>query len=90
MSIYERDKIIQDLQNYVAEVTFTKVDGSTRSLRCTLMPNHLPPNYNAQHLDEMHKKEENLSTVAAWDIKTGGWKSFRVENVQYIQILDNF
>jgi hypothetical protein len=88
--IYKRDDIINDLRDHVAEVTFKQVNGEMRSLRVTLMPNHLPANFNADHLEAMHQKEENLHTIAAWDIRTGGWKSFLVDNVQYVQILDNF
>lgn len=90
MGLYQRDALLNDLYDHVAEVTFVKLNGERRTLRCTLMANHLPPNYDGQHLDEMHKKEENKSVIAAWDIKAGGWKSFHVDAVEYVQILDNF
>jgi hypothetical protein len=88
--MFKRNDIISDLKEHVAEVTFKKVDGTQRTLRCTLMANHLPPNYNHEHLESMHQRPENLDIVAAWDIKAGGWKSFHVDSVRMIQILDNF
>lgn len=87
---FTRDEIQTDLREHVAEVLFKKVDGTTRRLRCTLMPNHLPGNYNADHLQAESQKEPNLNTVVCWDIDAHAWKSFRVENVEYCQILDNF
>ena len=85
---YERDAIIRDLRQNVIEVTFIKVNGEQRIMRCTLDPQYLPPNYDPQHLDEQHKKKENLNTIAAWDLNAQGWRSFRVESVQYLQSLE--
>lgn len=85
---YERDAIIRDLRQNVIEVTFIKVNGEQRIMRCTLDPQYLPPNYDPQHLDEQHKKKENLNTIAAWDLNAQGWRSFRVDSVQYLQSLE--
>lgn len=90
MAHYNRDEILKDLKNHVTEVTFTKVDGTDRVMRCTLMNNMLPPRYDENHLDEMHKKKENLETIVVWDVVKKGWRSFRVDNVEWIQVLDNF
>jgi hypothetical protein len=85
---YQRDAVLKDLHENVIEVTFTKVNGEQRVLRCTLDPKYLPPNYDAQHLDEQHKKKENLSVIAAWDLNNNGWRSFRIESIQYLQVID--
>jgi hypothetical protein len=85
---YERDAVIRDLRQNVIEVTFIKINGEQRVMRCTLDPQYLPPNYDPQHLDEQHKKKENLSTIAAWDLNAQGWRSFRVDSVQYLQSLE--
>ena len=85
---YERDAVIRDLRQNVIEVTFIKVNGEQRIMRCTLDPQYLPPNYDPQHLDEQHKKKENLNTIAAWDLNAQGWRSFRVDSVQYLQSLE--
>lgn len=90
MAHYSRDELLKDLKENVTEVTFTKLDGSERTMRCTLMKNMLPPRYDESHLDEMHKKKENLDTVVVWDIVKNGWRSFRVDNVEWIQTLDNY
>ena len=85
---YERDAIIRDLRQNVIEVTFIKVNGEQRIMRCTLDPQYLPPNYDPQHLDEQHKKKENLNTIAVWDLNAQGWRSFRVDSIQYLQSLE--
>lgn len=89
---YQRENIINDLKQSVAEVTFTKVNGERRIMRCTLDPRHLPPMTNEQfdHLDEQHKRAENQEVVAVWDLQAKGWRSFRVESVQYMQEIDSY
>ncbi len=90
MSLYERDELVRELKENVTLVQFIKLDGSVRKMRCTLMKNLLPAVYNEKHLDEEHKKEPNLNTVVVWDIDQKGWRSFHVDNVEYIEILDNY
>ena len=83
--MYDRDVLLKDLFSEVLEVTFTKVNGETRVMRCTLRQYLLPQNTDIKHLDEEHKKEQNLAVIAAWDIQANGWRSFRVDSVKYVQ-----
>lgn len=86
--LYDRDTVLKDLRDYVIEVTFTKVDGTTRIMRCTLDPKLLPPTYIGE--DEQKEKtfhKENPNVISAWDVQKGGWRSFRIDSVQYMQII---
>jgi len=83
-----RINLLADLKRGVCEVHFTKVDGSNRVMRCTLMPDLLPPNHNVNEEKEFHTK--NPDVLAVWDTQKGGWRSFRIDTVQYVQFLDNF
>ena len=87
---YERAKLLEELKSAVCEVTFTKVNGETRIMRCTLNPEHIPQPVDVKHIDEQHKRPENLDIIACWDIQAQGWRSFRVENVNYIQEVNSF
>ena len=87
-TMYNRDTVLRDLHENIVEVTFTKVNGENRVLRCTLDPQFLPQNYNKEHLQEEHKKKENLETIVAWDIVKGGWRSFRIDSVLSVQIIN--
>jgi len=90
--MYERDKLIADLKQSVAEVTFTKVNGEQRIMRCTLDPRHLPPmtNHQSDHLEEQHTRAENKEVIACWDVQAHGWRSFRVDSVKYVQEVDAY
>ena len=86
--VVNRDEILKDLRNYVIEVHFDKVNGEHRAMRCTLRPDLLPPKYNEdinEQKEEQDFHQKNPDVIAAWDIQKGGWRSFRIENVKYVQ-----
>ena len=83
--MFQRDTILNDLREYVIEVTFTKVNGEQRIMRCTLRPELLPPGYAQDITEEKKFHNENPNVIAAWDVQAGGWRSFRVDSVSYVQ-----
>jgi len=87
---FQRDHLLEDLKAHVCEIHFTKVNGDFRKMRCTLRWDLVPANTDIKHLDEEHKKEPNLNTVVAWDVEKGGWRSFRIDTVQYAQIIEAY
>jgi hypothetical protein len=90
--LYDRATLMEDLRHSVAEVTFTKVNGERRIMRCTLDPRYLPKMTTEQtdHLEEQHKRVENQEVIACWDLQANGWRSFRVDSVQYVQQIDGY
>lgn len=85
--MYERDTILKDLRSNVLEVTFKKVDGSERVMRCTLEPRLLPKTYLEEQDTEKKYHKENPNVISAWDVQKGGWRSFRIDSVQYVQVI---
>jgi hypothetical protein len=85
---YNRDTVLNDLRSFVVEVTFTKVDGTTRVMRCTLDPKFLPESYTQDADKELKFHTENPNVISAWDVQKGGWRSFRIDSVEYLQIID--
>jgi hypothetical protein len=85
---YERNILITDLKNHVMEVTFTNLNGERRLMRCTLDQRIVP--HDDRHLDEQHKRLENLDVIACWDVQAHGWRSFRVDSVEYVQEIDGY
>lgn len=85
--LYERDRLLKDLREYVIEVTFKKVDGSIRNMRCTLDSKLLPETYLKEEEKEKTFHKENPDVITAWDVQVGGWRSFRIDSVQYAQII---
>ena len=88
--MYDRENLLRDLKENVVEVTFTKVNGDRRVMRCTLMQKLLPPNVDMHYLEEEHRKPHNLNLIAVWDVQNGGWRSFRVDSVEYAEAIEGY
>jgi len=66
-------------------ITFTKVDGTERSMPCTLRAEALPPQTVTEHHKTRVFKPETLSV---WCLDKKEWRSFRVMNVISVKKLD--
>lgn len=82
--IFTKENLIDMLRNNVVTVTFTKVDGTERVMKCTLMSEYVPnaPTNNGQML----LQESAAKTVSVWDTEANGWRSFKVDNVKSISV----
>ena len=85
----EKLNLIELLKTNTIQVDFTKVNGENRVMRCTLRPELLPSRYATQDVTEETKfHEQNPDVISAWDIQKGGWRSFRIDSVSYVQNVD--
>ena len=75
------------LREGVYEVTFTKVDGSTRVMPCTLKPELLPERPLTETTGKATAKPLKIETRSAWATDIEQWRSFRVMNVVEIKPL---
>lgn len=73
----ERSDIVSKLQSNQCIVKFTKVNGESRVMNCTLRPIDLPEQTDIE--ETVYKKSEDV--VAVWDLDKGAWRSFRVDSI---------
>lgn len=62
-------------------VQFTKVDGTKRTMKCTLSDAYLPftdPN-------KVSVKKHNPDVLAVWDLEKFAWRSFRYDTLLEIE-----
>jgi hypothetical protein len=83
--MYHRDNLLNDLRKFVIEVVFTKVNGEQRVMHCSLRPDLLPETYKTDISEEKDFHQKNSDVIAAWDVQKGGWRSFRIDSVTYVQ-----
>jgi hypothetical protein len=83
--LYDRDVILDSLRQNVMQISFTKVNGENRIMRCTLRRDMLPPSYVTEETKERAFHQENLDVISAWDMVKGGWRSFRIDSVLYVE-----
>ena len=79
-----REEIQNALRENIATVTFNKVDGSVRVMRCTLKPELLPATPVKESKQE---KQLNLTVLAVYDLEAKGWRSFRIDSVTNVEVV---
>jgi len=91
--MFTRDTLLKDLRHGVLDVTFTKVNGDERKMRCTLVPALLPESYRNSLEEQAGEKtyhRDNPDIIACWDLENKGWRSFRIDSVIYTQAIDSY
>lgn len=69
-----REELVGKLQKGVVTVTFTKVDGSERVMKATLMSEIVPATKGTS-------KAKNTEVLPVWDTEKAAWRSFKLANV---------
>jgi WYL_2, Sm-like SH3 beta-barrel fold len=64
----------------VVDVTFTKKDGTLRTMQCTLMSQYLPV-IEKQEDNEAKTKKQSEESIAVWDLDKKAWRSFRIDSI---------
>jgi hypothetical protein len=80
-----RADVVSILSNGIHNVKFTKVDGTARTMPCTLRIEAMP----ARVVTEEHQTTRlyKPDTLSVWCLDKSEWRSFRVMNVTDIQLL---
>ena len=84
-----KDELLEKLNTEAVSVTFTKADGSERTMLCTKMISKIP---EAQHpkTDKVVKLDENgnvieTDLITVYDLEKEGWRSFNFSRLKNIQ-----
>ena len=90
----DKDQILEVLYNNIATVTFTKIDGTVRVLKGTLLEDFLPvkePDDSGVEVETITEAQirggTNENTVVVWDIDNLAYRSFRVDSVTSVEIV---
>ena len=72
-----REEMVEELKESLMQITFTKLDGTTRVMKCTLHKSL------TQFINEATKAKlpTNEEVIPVWDIENNSWRSFRVASV---------
>jgi hypothetical protein len=68
-----------------ATVTFTKVDGTERVMRCTLEADKLPPVVIKED-SKPRKVSDSTKALRVFDVEKQEWRSFTIKNIKKIQL----
>jgi len=68
-----------------ATVTFTKVDGTERVMKCTLEPAELPPIVPLAEGKTPRKETTSTKALRVFDLEKKEWRSFTLKNLKRIE-----
>jgi len=76
----DRNILLEALTKHECTVTFTKINGETRVMPCTLKEDLVPKQ------EPKGTKKPNEAVVSVWCLDKKEWRSFRVDNVVDLEI----
>lgn len=74
------------LRDSVVTVTFTKVDGTERVMKCTLMSEYVPNTGNSASNQVLLQENGNDNNISVWDVEANGWRSFRIGSIKSVTV----
>jgi putative ribosome biogenesis GTPase RsgA len=86
-----RQELLDLLSRNVVNITFDKLSGDERTMKCTLIPELLPPAQREDKLSQtkIRNIEDKVFVVWAIDIDPPAWRSFRYDRIKKVESVDN-
>jgi len=82
--IFTKENLGELLRNNIVTITFTKVDGTERTMKCTLLGEYVP---NAATNGRVLLNEStNVQNISVWDVEANDWRSFRINSVKNVSV----
>ena len=83
-----REELVEMLCKEIVDVTFQKLSGDERKMKCTLIPSMLPPAQRDDKLSQTKIRNLEEKTLVVWaiDIEPSAWRSFRYDRVKKVEI----
>jgi hypothetical protein len=78
------------LEQNVLTVDFTKLNGDKRVMTCTLREDMKPAATKVDPLSQKKVREVSDAVVSVWDVNAKGWRSFRYERINAVDIVDEY
>ena len=85
-----REDLDRLLEQNVLVVDFTKLNGDKRVMTCTLREDMKPPATKTDTISQKKVRAMTDAVVSVWDVNAKGWRSFRYERVNKVDIVDDY
>lgn len=95
-NMIKREEMLEELRNGICRVSFTKVNGESRVMFCTINEEYVPkesvvyPLFDKNNLTITKKRQKtiNENVINVWDVENKGWRSFCIDKVQSFTIVE--
>ena len=78
------------LEQNVLVVDFTKLNGDKRVMTCTLREDMKPRATKDDTMSQKAVREVSDAVVSVWDVNAKGWRSFRYDRINAVDIVDEY
>ena len=78
------------LEQNVLVVDFLKLNGDKRVMTCTLREDMKPAATKTDTMSQKKVREVSDAVVSVWDVNAMGWRSFRYDRVNSVDIIDDY
>ena len=78
------------LEQNVIIVDFTKLNGDKRIMTCTLREDMKPQATKTDPMSQKKVREVSDAVVSVWDVNAKGWRSFRYERINSVDIVEEY
>ena len=85
-----REDLKMLLEQNVLVVDFTKLNGDKRVMTCTLREDIKPAATKTDAMSQKKVREVSDAVVSVWDVNAKGWRSFRYDRVNAVDIVDEY
>jgi hypothetical protein len=82
-TVFTKENLVETLKSNVVTVTFIKVNGTERVMKCTLIPEKIGTSMSANGEVTMRSNDKVLGV---WDLENNGWRAFRIDSIKSISI----
>lgn len=78
------------LEQNVLVVDFNKINGDKRVMTCTLREDMKPSATKTDTMSQKKVREMSDAVVNVWDVNAKGWRSFRYDRINAVDIVDEY
>ena len=82
----QRDYLKSMLAEDILRVTFTKKNGDSREMYCTLQAEFIPE-HKKYFSENTSIRKKSLEVLAAFDMEKADWRSFRMDSITAFEIV---
>ena len=85
-----REELKTLLEHNVVTVDFLKLNGDRRVMTCTLRSDIKPKATKTDPITQTAVRETAEPVVSVWDVNAQGWRSFRYERINSVDVVDEY
>lgn len=81
-----RQELLDLLRDEIVSITFDKLNGDERTMKCTLIPELLPKAEKEDKLSQTRVRNLEDAVFVVWSVEANAWRSFRYDRLKKVEI----